>query len=812
MESQFIPGTQLLEGVPLNSWKDALIGALYYEKKRDLVDILLAANPKLHYGVEIDWAADILEPNATLGHLVITKPEQILPVLDDALLDIQRSILETHERAIEMTLKPNIHARLHGFGSNLETVHRNTMPRANDVGKFLSLSATVIRTGLVKMLEVSKKYMCCKCQNTFYSQADRKQYNMVPKPVKCLANMSGSARESWNCSGNKFVPVVEEGLDKVLYRDYQEITVQERADKLSLRSMPRSMVVLLENDLVDNCQAGDDITLTGVVLQRWRALYPGSRCDVDLAILANHINVKNEEKASVVVTDAHRRAVGKFWREHQACPLRGRNRIIASICPQMYGCYLVKLAVALILAGGVPQRGQTGVKIRGESHLLLVGDPGTGKSQFLQFAAKVVPRSVLTTGFGSTNAGLTVAAVRDSGEWMLEAGALVLADRGLCCIDEFSSIRGNDKTAIHEAMEQQSLSVAKAGLVCKLNTQCSIIAATNVKGRFDPAQPLSVNLALGSPLLSRFDLVLILLDTQDEEWDARVSSFILESEAQRPAGAAVTVGADDWDLCDEKAPWTLKQLRAYFALVKSELAPELSSDAKKVLSTYYTLQRQADSLNAARTTIRLLESLVRLSQAHARITFQQTVTVRDAVTAVMLMDASMQAANSYGSNSSSPRVMQSKFADDPDAEYLEVESKVLRSLGLSHLATLPKATSEPLSTFALPNNLRERDRCPPIFRGEVGSIPSQPSSVSFSAQVSSDFNKDILLTQTLSDAAKPQPSTDLDRLDLLVENTPLGSLATSVGGLDSSQKKTCSYLDLNEKELETLEVDSFDFV
>ena len=324
-------------------------------------------------------------------------------------------------------------------------------------------------------------------------------------------------------------------------------------------------------------------------MRRWRPLNPGQKADIETFILANNVVVTNSLRQQVQLTPDMQAEFEQHWQTHAATPMLGRDLILKAVCPQIYGLSLVKLAMVLVLIGGVPRQEKDGLKVRSQSHLLLVGDPGTGKSQFLKYAARLSTRSVLTTGVGTTSAGLTVAAVKEQGgDWMLEAGALVLADGGMCCIDEFNSISAHDRQAIHEAMEQQTISVAKAGLVCKLNTRCSVVAATNPKGRFDLEQSLTVNTSLASPLISRFDLILVLLDKRNDEWDQRVSAFVLQEQSRTfKAGPSIAVDC-----------WPLEKLKLYINYVRSRFEPRLSPDAERVLVTYFQRQRAADSRNA----------------------------------------------------------------------------------------------------------------------------------------------------------------------------------------------------------------------
>lgn len=653
--------------------------------------LLLESSQEDHVAFKVH-SHDLVDYDSGLAFAILNYPKLLLPIFDEAVFEAQ-TILCKHpyiegKYNKRVLVKPHCHVRIIDL-PGIKSFVKQTISdiSSHEADGLIQISGTIVRTGTVRMLEVSKEYECenRRCMKRFTLVADPEQDYMLPQPRICPSAVLGGGSK---CTSTQLRDI--EG-SKVCV-DYQEIKIQDRIEKLSFGSIPRSVVVILEADLVDRYNAGDDVIIIGTLLRQWRPVVKGSRCIVEIAIRANSIqSINSNENLKSLTYDDSYELFDHFWKFQKNVSkdgFSGRDIIVKSICPQLYGLFMVKLAVLLTLVGGSTTRLEGGVRRRSQSHLLLVGDPGCGKSQILRFAASTCARSVLTTGIGTTGAGLTCTAVKDGADWSIEAGALVLANDGLCCIDEFSSIKDYDLATVHEAMEQQTLSVAKAGLVIKLNTRSSVLACCNPKGSYDITADLTANTAIASPLLSRFDLILILLDSPQKDWDKKVSTYLLQESLKESNGADSDVDNDEdktkfnrdelytvGSIKEEKI-WNLQTLRQYISLLKSRFQPVMSSAARCLLLKYYSSQRQSEDRSSARTTVRLLESLVRLSEGHAKIMFRNTVEFCDAIIAIKCISLSQSNTSLMEIN----EVLHSDFPVDSYAWYVEQENSVLVDL------------------------------------------------------------------------------------------------------------------------------------
>jgi replicative DNA helicase Mcm len=417
--------------------------------------------------------------------------------------------------------------------------------------------------------------------------------------------------------------------------------LQESPEELRGGELPQALDVNLEDDISGEVAPGDRVVVTGILRSYQRTTQFGKTPFFDIYLDGNSLERKEEEFEEIEITDEDERAIMALKDQPDVY-----EKLIRSIAPSIYGYEEVKEAMVLQLFAGVPKELPDETRIRGDIHVLLVGDPGVAKSQLLTYLVKLAPRGLYTGGKSSTSAGLTAAAVRDEfgeGRWTLEAGALVLADKGIAAVDEIDKMKKEDRDALHEAMEQQTVSIAKAGIMARLNSRCALLAAANPKyGRFDKYTPIAEQINMPPTLLSRFDLIFTMMDRPNEEMDMRTAEHIIESHY---AGELLAQFENIGRLEAEGRERFRKEirlmepaiagelLRKYVAWSKRKVFPLMTEEAKKkFLEFYIGLRRQGyeDEEAPVPITARQLEALIRLGEARARARLSDKITVEDA--------------------------------------------------------------------------------------------------------------------------------------------------------------------------------------
>ncbi|ONH66532.1 DNA replication licensing factor MCM3 [Cyberlindnera fabianii] len=736
---------------------------------------------------------ELLSFDKVLYKGLLEEPAGYLPAFERALREDVSAIYDPSNQAFkEVNDQEAFHLSFRGAFGHLAVSPRTI--KATHLSKMISVEGIVTRASLVRP-KVLRSVHYSEHSGRFHSR-DFTDYTTSFNPIN-----TPPVYPTEDPDGHKLT--TEYGYST--YSDHQSITVQEMPERAPAGQLPRSLEVVLGDDLVDTVKPGDRVQIVGVY--RSRGGGGGSTSSFFTTVVANSVYPLHARSTGVAaketITDSDIRNINKLSKNKNVFHILSQ-----SLAPSIYGHDHIKEAVLLMLLGGVEKNLDNGSHLRGDINILMVGDPSTAKSQILRFVLNTASLAIATTGRGSSGVGLTAAVTTDkeTGERRLEAGAMVLADRGIVCIDEFDKMSDTDRVAIHEVMEQQTVTIAKAGIHTSLNARCSVIAAANpVYGQYNVHKDPHQNIALPDSLLSRFDLLFIVTDDVNTARDRAISEHILKTHRFIPAGYSegepvrdstnLSLAAGNEALDDEgdedgeqpvyqkfnpllhagalaahqkqnpddrnKRPKILAIpfLRKYIQYAKSRVEPVLTKAASDHIVDIYARLRNAPGAgkNTAPITARTLETVIRLATAHAKVRLSNTVEYRDTEAAEKLLVFALfkedpnKNAKPEKKRKTSTRKKSSELSDDESEEEFDDEDVDKDVAGNDIPSTPRRLRTQP------PRSTRSTPRRPP------SSIPSS------SQHAEDDFE---LATQDTQDTQEDETQEDTIPEDVDIDAAP----------------------------------------
>ena len=568
---------------------------------------------KLQDFFEKNYYAELLEKirkNVKFIRVDFSKISAFDPELADLLLDKPEEVIKGAEMAIEQIDSKNgkgFVMRVLNLPESAKILIRNV--RSKHLTKFLSTEGVVRQKSDVRPQVTAARFECPSCGNAIsIIQLD----NKFKEPSRCSCGRKGRFKL----------------LEKSLV-DAQAIVLEEVPEQLEGGEQPKRINVFLKNDLVSplsekKTNPGSRIILTGSIKEIPIFTRSGSQSTrFDILFEANSIDNVEEDFSDVNISKEEKEAIETLAADEKSV----MKKLINSIVPSIYGHDKIKEALLLQMVGGVRKVRDDGGVTRGDIHMLLVGDPGGGKSQMLKRISGVAPKGRFVSGKGVSGAGLTASVVKDEflQGWSLEAGALVLANKGVICIDELDKMSPDDRSAMHEALEGQTITISKANIQATLRCETTVLAAANPKfGRFDPYETVARQINLPPALINRFDLIFPIKDLPDPTKDEKLAKFILSLHQN-----ALT----DPDI-------ETRLIRKYLIYARQNIAPKLTDSAVEELKNYFIKMRSSSSgeVKAVPISARQLEGLIRLSEAYARLRLKSKVSKKDALRAIEMLD------------------------------------------------------------------------------------------------------------------------------------------------------------------------------